>query len=55
MMATGRHIHDDESCCECGADHCCCECPTFGGNGTPTLAETWAREPDGIHPETVTA
>lgn len=24
-----EHIHDDGKCCECGEDHCCCECPVF--------------------------
>lgn len=24
-----EHTHDPENCCECGEEHCCCECPVF--------------------------
>lgn len=24
-----EHVHDEGNCCECGGEHCCCDCPTF--------------------------
>jgi len=39
-MSKDEHIHDYTECCECGSkDHCCCDCPAFGGPENPTLAQ----------------
>lgn len=24
-----EHVHDAAECCECGGNHCCCQCPVF--------------------------
>lgn len=31
-----EHTHDADACCECGDNHCCCECPVFDAPGTPS-------------------
>lgn len=37
---TPEHVHDYYICCECGsAEHCCCDCPAFGGPENPTEAQ----------------
>lgn len=29
-----EHTHDTGTCCECGGNHCCCECPVFDAPDT---------------------
>lgn len=46
--AKDQHVHDEGACCECGREHCCCDCPSFGGPiYAPVLAMVLPRTPRG--------